>query len=343
MCPSGYKQFPQGLVMLMSSSSLCRNIICRFSFPHAIISDDRKHLCNKLFEKLMKKNGINHKVVSPYHPQTSGQVETSNKQIKGILEKVVKPSRKNWALKLNDVLWAYRKTHKTVLSMSPYKMLYGKACHLPLEIEHKAYWAIQNINFELSQAGKERTLQISELEELRDEAYENTRIYKDKVKRIHDGRRFFLVELCAFLICGKMNRFQVNGKRIKPYIDGASRMEKVELILLDNIAYAWSGMVELATLNLAMRGRQPRNFIFFLSLLLFLFYLLLLLLVFFSFFWFTFLSKIYPFGRETHGRNRALHQRCVCARGRANISCYNKWRSCPREVRSRGVTRVKSR
>ncbi|XP_057785412.1 uncharacterized protein LOC131002937 [Salvia miltiorrhiza] len=91
----------------------------RLRLPRAIISDGGKNFCNKLFAKLMKKNGITHKVATPYHPQTSGQAETSNRHIKGILEKTVQPSRKDWSAKLNDALWAYRTAFKGVLGMSP--------------------------------------------------------------------------------------------------------------------------------------------------------------------------------------------------------------------------------
>lgn len=84
------------------------HILSRFGFPRAIISDGGTHFTNKLFEKLMKKNGVTHKVATPYHPQTSGQVETSNKQIQNILKKTVSVTRKDWSTRLTDALWAYR-------------------------------------------------------------------------------------------------------------------------------------------------------------------------------------------------------------------------------------------
>nr|GEY78532.1 reverse transcriptase domain-containing protein [Tanacetum cinerariifolium] len=111
----------------------------RFGTPRAIISDRGTHFCNDQFAKVMLKFGVTHRLATPYHPQTSGQVKVSNRGLKRILERTVGENRASWSNKLDDALWAFRTAYKTPIVCTPYKLVYGKACHLPIELEHKAY------------------------------------------------------------------------------------------------------------------------------------------------------------------------------------------------------------
>nr|GEU46960.1 hypothetical protein [Tanacetum cinerariifolium] len=131
-----------------------------FGTPRAIISNRGTHFCNDQFTKVMLKYGVTHHLTTAYHPQTSGQVEVSNCGLKRILERTVGENRASWSNKLDDALWAF---------------------------QHKSYWALKHANFDLQTAGDHRKVQLNELNKLRDQAYENSLIYKEKTKRIHDS------------------------------------------------------------------------------------------------------------------------------------------------------------
>ncbi|XP_022853858.1 uncharacterized protein LOC111375286 [Olea europaea var. sylvestris] len=165
---------------------LKKNISTRYSTPRAIISDGGKHFCNHLFVSPLAKYGVKHRVSTPYHPQTSGQVEISNRELKKILEATISTSRKYWAKKLDDALWAYETAFKTPIGMSSYRLVFGKACQLLVELEHKAYWVTHLLNFNMRAAGEKRVLQLHELDEFCLDSYENAKIYKEKIKRWHN-------------------------------------------------------------------------------------------------------------------------------------------------------------
>ncbi|GKA21134.1 reverse transcriptase domain-containing protein [Tanacetum coccineum] len=144
-----------------------KSLFARFGTPRAIISDRGTHFCNDKFAKVMSKYGVTHRLATAYHPQTSGQVEVSNRGLKRILERTVGENRASWSDRLDDALWAFRTAYKTPIGCTPYKLVYGKSCHLPIELEHRAYWALKHANFDLKTAGDHRKLQLNELNELR--------------------------------------------------------------------------------------------------------------------------------------------------------------------------------
>nr|GEW53435.1 reverse transcriptase domain-containing protein [Tanacetum cinerariifolium] len=151
-------------------------------------NDRGTHFCNDQFAKVMLKYGVTHRLSTAYHPQTSGQMEVSNHGLKRILERTVGKHRASWFDKLDDALWAFRTAFKTPIGCTPYKLVYEKACHLPIELKHKAYWSLKHSNFDLKTVGDHRKVQMNELNKLQDQVYENSLIYKEKTKKIHDSK-----------------------------------------------------------------------------------------------------------------------------------------------------------
>nr|GEU98304.1 reverse transcriptase domain-containing protein [Tanacetum cinerariifolium] len=165
-----------------------KSLFSRFGTPKAIISDRGTHFCNDQFSRVMSKYGVTRRLSTAYHPQTSGQVEVTNRGLKRILKRTIGENHALGIDKLEDALWAFRTAFKTPIGCTPYRLVYGKSFHLPLELEHKAFWALKHANFDLRIAGDHQKLQLNELSELQDQAYENSLIYKERTKKLHDAK-----------------------------------------------------------------------------------------------------------------------------------------------------------
>nr|GEV88852.1 reverse transcriptase domain-containing protein [Tanacetum cinerariifolium] len=177
-----------------------KSLFARFETPRAIISDRGTHFCNDKFAKVMSKYGVTHHLATSYHLQTSGQVEVLNHSLKRILERTVGENRASWSEKLDDALWAaFRTTYKTPIGCTPYKLVYGKSCHLPIELEHK----------------------------ILDQAYENSLIYKEKTKKLHDSK----IKNCIFNVGDRVLLFnshlKIFSRKLKTHWSGPFTITQV--------------------------------------------------------------------------------------------------------------------
>nr|GEV49455.1 reverse transcriptase domain-containing protein [Tanacetum cinerariifolium] len=204
-----------------------KSLFVRFGTPRAIISDRGTYFCNDQFAKVMLKYSVTQLLGIAYHPQTSGQVEVSNRGLKRILERTVGENHASWSDKLDDALWAFRTNFKTLIGCTPYKLIYEKTCHLPIELEHKAYWALKHANFNLQTVGDHKNVQLNELNKLRDQAYENSLIYKEKTKRLHDSKikdRVFNVGDRVLLF---NSRLKIFSRKVKTHWSGPFTITQV--------------------------------------------------------------------------------------------------------------------
>nr|GEY16150.1 reverse transcriptase domain-containing protein [Tanacetum cinerariifolium] len=235
-------------------SIICRNGLKRKRSPPMTPELFASSLNLSSPDLVMLKYEVTHRLSTAYHPQTSGQVKVSNHGLKRILERTTCENRTSWSDKLDDALWAFRIAYKTPIRCTPYKLVYGNACNLPIELEH--YWALKQANFDLAVLGDHWKVQLNKLNELRDHTYENSLIYKEKTKRIHDfkiknrvfnvGDRVLLFNSRLKIFLGKLKtrwcgpftitkvfpygtvelsqangpNFKVNGHRLKDYFRG---------------------------------------------------------------------------------------------------------------------------
>lgn len=154
-----------------------------FGIPRTIISDRGSHFYSKVFKAVLEKYDVRqHKVATPYHPQIGGKVKVSNNEIKMILAKSVNANLGDWSQKLDDALWAYSTTFNTLIDMLTYQLVFVKTCRLPVELEHKAFWALKWLNLSWKKVVDLRLDQLKEIDEFRIQAYEMSSLYKERMK-----------------------------------------------------------------------------------------------------------------------------------------------------------------
>nr|GFA45319.1 reverse transcriptase domain-containing protein [Tanacetum cinerariifolium] len=207
-----------------------KSLFSRFGTPKAIISDRGTHFCNDQFSRVMAKYGVSHRLSTAYHPQTSGQVEVTNRGLKRILKRTVGENCASWSDELEDALCAFRTVYKTTIGCTPYRLVYGKACHLPLELEHKAYWALKHTNFDLKTTERTKKLHDDKIKNRIFNVGAQVLLFNSRLKifsgklKSHWSSPFTISEIYPYgtakLIHPDGYSFKVNCHRLKHYHGG---------------------------------------------------------------------------------------------------------------------------
>nr|GEY25723.1 reverse transcriptase domain-containing protein [Tanacetum cinerariifolium] len=184
----------------------------------------------------MLKYGVTHRLATAYHPHTSGQVEVSNHGLKRILERTVDENHASWSDKLDDALWAFRTTFKTPIGCTPYKLVYGKACHLAIELEHKAYWDLKHCNYDLLTAEKTKRIHDSKIKDRVFNVGDRVLLFNSRLKifsgklKTRWSRPFTITQVFPY---GTVELSQTEGPNFKEFLDSKTHARGFVLRSLD--------------------------------------------------------------------------------------------------------------
>ncbi|GJV85139.1 DNA-directed DNA polymerase [Tanacetum coccineum] len=265
-----YKRMPFGLCNAPATFQRCMTSIFHELIEDNIevfmdnfsVFDNSFDYCLKNLEKMRGNQPCTKLGKMPFHADHLSRLENPDlgrltgdeirdlfpeEQLVAVFDKNNEPwnNRKDWSYKLDDALWAFRTAFKTPLGTTSFRIIYGKACHLPVKFEHKAYWAIKNCNMDLTKAGENWFLQINELDEMRLDAYESSISYKERTKRLFPGKLksrwygLFLVSKdmkngAIELYDEEGSEFIVNKQRVKPYQNNLLDINKDDDVTLKN-------------------------------------------------------------------------------------------------------------
>jgi len=162
-------------------------IFPRFGYPLVFISDNGTYFVNDKVKSLLKHHDIEHRLATPYHPQSNGQVEVTNRDLMRIIKKSI-DRKASWYEHLDDALWAYRTSYKTRMGYISYQLIYGKNFVLPISALKEAYRTFNRLDMDLDGALKHRAMELEHLNEYRLDAIERQSIAKAQTKAFHDSK-----------------------------------------------------------------------------------------------------------------------------------------------------------